>query len=144
LTDPSEFQAEVVYGRVPPQGADQAAAALAAEIARGTGGGDCVLPADRGPAPPQGADAAAGGLAGESAGGTVGGDCALPAEVVQVVREGVTYRTVDAKELFRDGLSGVARTDRWLAAEAASRKPGVGFSDPTVDPSLARLGTDTG
>lgn len=112
LTDPTAFQARLVYGWPVPQGGDRAAAALAGEIAKSYAGGDCVL----------------------------------PAEVTQIVREGVTYRVVDAKELFKDGLTGVASTDRWLAAEAASRQAPAGGFDPTWEPDrgLERLGTDRG
>lgn len=44
LTDPTAFKASLLYGRMPFQGGDQAAAALAGELAKFLTGGDCALP----------------------------------------------------------------------------------------------------
>lgn len=58
------------------------------------------------------------------------GQCALPKRVTSIVRQGVTMAVVDPLTLFKDGLTGLADVDLWVAAvnRGAATRPATVWS----------------
>lgn len=49
------------------------------------------------------------------------GQCVLPRSVTSVVRQGVTYSTLEAAAVLQQGMTGIYEVDAWLLAEKQGR-----------------------
>lgn len=92
-SEPDTFTVSYTFGAGPDQGGVMAAAALACQLALACGGGS---DADK--------------------------KCRLPRRVTSIARQGVTIAVLDPLTLFKEGQTGLAEVDMWIASKIVGAK----------------------
>jgi hypothetical protein len=92
-SEPDTFSVAYTFGTTPDQGGVMACASLACELALAFGGG---LEGDK--------------------------KCRLPRRVTTIARQGVTIAVLDPLTLFKEGQTGLAEVDMWIASKMVGAK----------------------
>lgn len=70
------------------------------------------------------------------------GRCRLPKRITTITRQGITLAILDPFSLFRDGLTGLAEVDMWVASvNRGTAQRGAALIDPLRQRAARRAGT---